>query len=86
MPRTPLYRTLVSQTASGVGSEAAVAHQRSARLGQVGVAVSNLRPGGKAQFGEDILDVISQGDLVPKGTRVRIIGASGTEALVELVK
>jgi membrane-bound ClpP family serine protease len=42
-----------------------------------------LRPGGKAQFGNDILDVISQGELIDKGERVKIIGHSGTEAVVE---
>jgi membrane-bound ClpP family serine protease len=58
--------------------------QRTARLGQTGLAISTLRPGGKAQFGDEILDVISQGELVPKGTKVRIIGYSGGEAIVEV--
>jgi membrane-bound serine protease (ClpP class) len=49
----------------------------------VGVAISPLRPGGKAQFGNDILDVISQGELIDKGSRVKIIGHSGTAAVVE---
>jgi len=44
-----------------------------------------LRPGGKAQFGEAILDVMSQGDMVEKGRTVRIIGFSAGAAVVELV-
>jgi membrane-bound serine protease (ClpP class) len=86
LPKTPLYRAVVSQSASGVKTEAVFEEQRKARHGQTGVTVSALRPGGKAQFGEDILDVISQGEMVPKGTPVRIIGYSGTEALVEVVR
>jgi membrane-bound serine protease (ClpP class) len=86
LPKTPMYRAVVSHSASGVKSEAAQQQQRTALQGQTGVAISALRPGGKAQFGNQILDVISQGDMVPKGAKVRIIGYSGTEALVEVVK
>ena len=58
--------------------------QQASRLGQTGVAISNLRPGGKAQFGEQILDVITQGEMITKGQPVRIIRHSGAEAVVEL--
>ena len=85
LPKTSLYGRLVSQSASGVASGVAAAQEQEGQVGQVGVAVSPLRPGGKAQFGEQILDVITQGDLISKGQRVRIIGHSGTEAVVEAV-
>jgi membrane-bound serine protease (ClpP class) len=85
LPRTALYGALVTQSASGVVSVEAEEEEQSAQLGQEGVSLSNLRPGGKAQFGERILDVITQGDLIPKGRRVRIIGHSGREAIVEPV-
>ena len=85
LPKTPIYGTLVSQSASGVTSVAAREQQQHAQLGQIGTAVSMLRPGGKAQFGDAILDVMTQGDLVAKGQRVRIIGHSGKEAIVEAV-
>src|SRR5262249_16846704 len=85
LPKTPLYRPVVSQSASGVKTEIEQQQQRAALRGQTGVTISALRPGGKAQFGNQILDVISQGDMVPKGVKVRIIGYSGAEALVEVV-
>ena len=85
LPETPLFRGLVSTTASGEGTTIAAEVQRSSRVGQEGVAISQLRPGGKAQFGEDIIDVITQGELLAKGTRVRIIRHSATEAVVESV-
>jgi membrane-bound serine protease (ClpP class) len=85
LPKTPLYRMVVSTGASGTRTEAVQEQQRSARLGQVGTALSTLRPGGKAQFGEEILDVMTQGELLIKGTKVRIIRHSGTEAVVEAV-
>ena len=86
LPKTSMYRAVVSHSASGVKTEVALEKQAKSRQGRTGVTLSTLRPGGKAQFGEEILDVISQGDLVPKGTPVRIIGSSGSEALVEVVK
>jgi hypothetical protein len=57
-----------------------------ARVGQVGVTTSPLRPGGKARFGDQILDVISQGELVASRPKVRIIGHSGSEAIVEVIE
>lgn len=83
LPKTSIYRTLVSQTASGVTSTAGREQLQASRVGQTGVAISNLRPGGKAQFGNDIIDVITQGEMISKGQTVRIIGNSGTDAIVE---
>lgn len=85
LPRTSLCHALVSRGASGVQTEAALATMQQQRLGQVGLALSTLRPGGKAQFGSQIVDVVTQGDLIEKGSQVRVIGSSGHEAVVELV-
>lgn len=85
LPRTQFYSALVSQGASGVQSDAVLEATQQQRLGQTGVALSTLRPGGKAQFGDDILDVVSEGDLIEPGRKVRIIGSSGHEAVVEVV-
>jgi len=83
LPRTTLYGTLVSQAASGTIALGKLKERRKELSGRVGVALSPLHPGGKAQFGNEILDVISQGDMIGKGRRVRIVGHSGTEAIVE---
>ncbi len=85
LPKTSVYRVLVSESASGVTTTTEQQKQQASRLGHQGVAISNLRPGGKAQFGEDIVDVVTQGEMVAKGEKVRIIGSSGTEAVVEPV-
>lgn len=83
MPKTPFFRKLVSQTASGVSSGAAHEAQQEARIGQIGVAISQLYPGGKARFGDQILDVLTQGEMIDKGRRVKIIGHTGSDAVVE---
>lgn len=85
LPRTSFYPALVSQGATAMQTEAAIAATQQKHLGQVGVALSTLRPGGKAQFGDEILDVVTEGDLIEPGRKVRVIGSSGHEAVVEAV-
>jgi membrane-bound serine protease (ClpP class) len=86
LPKTPIYRVLVSQSVSGVQTEIAQEKLRANFQGRIGSAVSVLRPGGKAQFGDQIIDVMSQGDMIAKGTKVKIVGYSGSEAIVEAVE
>ena len=85
LPKTNAYSVLVSQSASGARADEALAATQQQRHGQVGVALSPLRPAGKAQFGDEILDVVSQGDLIETGCSVRIINSSGHEAVVEAI-
>jgi membrane-bound serine protease (ClpP class) len=85
-PKTPFFRQLVSQTASGVSSVAALEEQQQARVGQTGVAISQLYPGGKARFGDQLLDVVTRGEMVEKGRSVKIIGHGGPNAIVEEVR
>lgn len=83
LPKTTAYSSLVSQ---GVSGERAITERQKELenlVGQVGVAISPLRPGGKAQFGETIMDVRTQGDLIVKGSAVRIIATGTGEPVVE---
>jgi membrane-bound serine protease (ClpP class) len=83
--KTPLFHKLVASGSSGSASVAKLIQVQASRIGEIGVAISNLRPGGKAQFGSSILDVITQGELIERGTRVKILSFSGHEAVVEPV-
>jgi membrane-bound serine protease (ClpP class) len=83
LPKTSFFHQLVSQTASGVASVAAVEEHHRAHMGQTGVAISQLYPGGKARFGDELLDVITRGEMVERGRSVKIIGHSGLNAVVE---
>lgn len=85
MPRTPWFRQMVSQSASGEAALATLMARQASRVGQIGVAMSPLHPGGKARFGEELVDVITQGELIAAGKRVRIISHSGPDAVVEEV-
>ena len=51
--------------------------------GKRGVTVTQLTPSGKARFGDDIVNVISDGLLVSRDTPVRVVAVRGNHILVE---
>ena len=54
--------------------------------GQQGVTTTRLNPAGKARFGDEVVDVISDGILVPAESPVHVIEVSGNHVLVRLVE
>jgi membrane protein implicated in regulation of membrane protease activity len=51
-------------------------------LGEIGVAVTTLRPSGKAQFGDEFLDVIAD-TFVEPGRRVQVVEIEGYRIVVK---
>ena len=51
-------------------------------VGQVGGAVSVLRPSGKARFGENLVDVVSEGPFINPGTPVEVVRGEGNRVFV----
>jgi hypothetical protein len=54
-----------------------------ARVGEEGVAITTLRPSGTAEFGERLVDVVSEIGMIDQGTRVRVTKVSGNRVAVE---
>ena len=54
-------------------------------VGQRGQAVSTLRPAGKAQFGDDWIDVVSDGPYIEEGTEVEVLSVAGNKIVVRAV-
>lgn len=52
-------------------------------LGSTGRAVSALRPGGFALFGDRRVDVVTRGDMIAPGTNIRVILVEGNRVVVE---
>jgi len=52
------------------------------KIGDTGVADSLLRPAGKARFGNRFVNVVADGDYIPKGRRVRIVEVAGNRVVV----
>jgi hypothetical protein len=53
--------------------------------GKRGVTSTPLVPGGKAQFGDEVIDVISNGELIAKGTPVVVEEVAGNHVVVRKV-
>jgi membrane-bound serine protease (ClpP class) len=82
LPTLPYASRLILRPPSEApASEATLTPSR--WLGAVGVAVSTLRPSGKAQFGEDFLDVVTESDYVESGKRLQIIEIEGNRIVVK---
>jgi len=54
-------------------------------LGAVGSAATALRPAGMAQFGDQYVDVVTEGGFIAAGTRVQVVEVEGTRIVVREV-
>ena len=57
-------------------------HRPQLAPGDLGIADSALRPAGKARFGNRFVDVITDGEFITKGSKVRVVQTSGSRVLV----
>jgi membrane-bound serine protease (ClpP class) len=55
-------------------------------VGVEGVALTDLRPSGTGSFGEERIDVVSDGAYVPAGTPIRIVRAEGYRHVVAPIR
>jgi membrane-bound serine protease (ClpP class) len=53
------------------------------RPGTEGVAMSILRPSGKARFAGHVVDVVTEGEFVPPNTSVTIVRRDGMRVVVK---
>ena len=54
-------------------------------VGDIGEVVSTLRPTGKAQFEDAIVDVVAEGDFINRGVKVEITGIHGNRVVVKAI-
>ncbi|MBX3374873.1 MAG: hypothetical protein KF817_13665 [Phycisphaeraceae bacterium] len=88
----PAFRRFVLQTEvtgheEPVGALHAMGPSAEARLapGEVGVTVTELRPAGRARFGDRLIDVQGTGLFIERGARIRIVRVEGIVPEVEPV-
>jgi membrane-bound ClpP family serine protease len=90
LPRTPFVSQMLLEPPQAGQDE-----ERSRRealvswdhlLGRRGVAVSPLVPAGKVQFGDQIVDCVSNGELIAKGTPVEVEEVAGSRVVVRRVE
>lgn len=88
LPRTSIYRRFVlsadipsgpslSATPREFGATIAVAP------GAQGIALTTLRPSGKARFADQVVDVVTEGEFIPVDTAVTVIATDGMRVVVK---
>ena len=89
LPKVPVAnRMVLAPTADREATDPTVlpgAAQAAALLGAIGVTTTVLRPAGTVQFGEEFVDVVSDGSFIPPGTRVQVVEVEGVRIVVKVV-
>ncbi|MGB2984316.1 MAG: NfeD family protein, partial [Phycisphaerae bacterium] len=85
LPRMPVFRRIVP--ANPTPSEVAVGDPYSglARVGDVGETAGPLHPSGKARFGSQLVDVVTQGEYLDTGMQVEVIERRGNRVVVRAI-
>ncbi len=91
LPRVPLMSGLVlnpTATGRGAGSQISMTAPpedagRQVKPGDAGVAVTRLRPAGKARFGDALVDVVTEGEFLDRDEKVVIIAINGSRVVVK---
>lgn len=84
VPRTRVGRSLfLSETESGFSSSR---EDLSSLIGREGIALTQLRPAGKAEIGGRRVDVVTEGGMVEKGGRVKVLEVEGARVVVREIE
>lgn len=60
--------------------------QSAVKAGDVGEAITPLRPAGRAEFGDHLLDVVCEMGFIPQGAKVRVVEVGRFRTVVERVE
>lgn len=82
----PILNRLVLVPPESGGGKSAVStgpgDQSAVQIGSCGTAVSALRPAGKARFGNQYVDVVTDGEFITKGSQVEVLEIHGNRVVV----
>ena len=87
LPHTPYFNRMLLQPPDQEQLEEITRREALVAWGHLagkrGVTTTQLTPSGKARFGDEVVDVISDGDLIPKGAAVYVAEVLGNRVLVK---
>jgi len=84
LPASPIFKRMELTAATNAADGYTTAKSDAAsQLGATGVAETMLRPSGKGRFGSQIVDVVTEGDLIEKGVAIKITAVQGSRVVVE---
>ncbi|TBH21850.1 NfeD family protein [Thermus thermamylovorans] len=81
LPKTRPARALVLESAIAEHAAGDVVE-----IGALGTALTDLRPGGVARFGNKRVDVVANRGFIPKGTAIRVVDVRGPTVIVEALE
>ncbi|MEI6564232.1 MAG: NfeD family protein [bacterium] len=83
LPKTPLFNTLILDTAATPQAGFTSSTDNSSMVGQTGITETRLNPAGAARFDAVRLNVVSRGEFVESGEAITIVEARGNRIIVE---
>lgn len=87
LPETTLFRKMeLAATTSTAAGYTSGGHPAAALIGATGVAETQLRPAGLGRFNGQLVDVVTEGDLLEKGASIRIVQVEGSRVVVTRVR
>ena len=74
-PKTSMGRQFILETESSAANGFVAVDDKSAYIGKTGVTLTMLRPSGIAKIDDERVDVMTDGEFVEKGVRIKVIKA-----------
>jgi membrane-bound serine protease (ClpP class) len=85
LPQIPYLRNIAPANPTAEAVTIDDPYDGLAHVGDVGRCEGPLRPAGKARFGSRLVDVVSEGDLIPGGMEIEVIERRGNRVVVRPV-
>jgi membrane-bound serine protease (ClpP class) len=83
LPKTSVFQRLeLSATLSAAEGYTSTPAGAELLPGAPGIAETVLRPAGKGRFGDQLVDVVTEGDFISKGERIKIVAVEGSRVVV----
>lgn len=86
LPDLPIFSRLVLRKAAAEGpaldQPEAELYPVRVQVGDIGTARTTLRPAGRADFGDSVVDVVSDGEFVEPGARLVVLEVRGEQVVV----
>ena len=86
LPRTRAFNLIALRAPADAEALHGSAVAKRAAVGDRGLAATPLRPGGRARFGEQYLDVVAEGQFLTSGTAIVVLRVDGNRVVVGPVR
>ena len=83
LPKSKMVRPLVLSQRTDKESGFTASKDHSELLGKTGRAEMNLHPAGRALFDGNLINVITRGEFIAKGSEIKVVEAHGSRIVIE---